>query len=69
MSRPANISAILRGPHIKQLVNDGDGPLVIVEPLRFVPVPDHRALESGEIITQAYLAASRPSAAQEGYAG
>jgi hypothetical protein len=35
------LTDILRGPHIKSLIDDGGTPLVIIEPLAFVPV--HRA--------------------------
>jgi len=38
MAASLSASEILAGPHRRELIDDGDGLVVIVEPLRFVPV-------------------------------
>ncbi len=32
------IGSILKGPHMKTYIDDGDGPFIMVEPLQFIAV-------------------------------
>lgn len=40
MTAPADLHEVMSGRHRRELVDLGDGPIVMIEPMRFVPVFD-----------------------------